>query len=220
MARSVQAPLQERSVKTQEALVEAFSRLLASKSFSDVTMAEIAAEAGVTTGAIYGRFKDKRGLLHAAFDRFMERSVENDQQRDEEYKGLSDREVLERMIRGTLNYTLDYIPLMRAASAINDDPSFDYMRVARNSVADWLAERFTSSPLPPDEVRHRTRFAMRMITAVVRDTFLAGPGATKTAIGASRRRSAKQQRLINQLVSDLLENTSAYLQLKPSKIVE
>lgn len=65
------APVQERSQKTEQNLLDALEKLLVKKSITDLTVAEIAAEAGVTTGAIYRRFKDKQHLLQSAFIRFL-----------------------------------------------------------------------------------------------------------------------------------------------------
>ena len=80
MSRAVGQPVQDRSKKTQQALLDALERLLAEKTINELTVAQIAAEAGVTTGAIYRRFKDKKDLLHAAFDRFLEETADTGHQ--------------------------------------------------------------------------------------------------------------------------------------------
>jgi len=56
-------PLQARSQATQDAILDAVEALLQERSFHQITTAEIAAAAGLTTGAIYGRFKSKEDLL-------------------------------------------------------------------------------------------------------------------------------------------------------------
>ena len=170
------APQQDRSVRTQQALLDALDRLLKTQSFDELTVSQIATEAGLTTGAIYRRFKDKRALVEASFKRFVERSEDLQVERTGAIENMSDPERVEYLIRSTLRFTTPYIPLMRAASALNDRPSFEYMRTARNTTSDWLASQLQTSSLDDKELKRRTRFAMRTFAAVIRDTLLAGPG--------------------------------------------
>jgi len=59
------APRQARSEATYRRLLDAAEALLTEESFDQVTVAEIAARAGVTIGAFYARFADKDALLEA-----------------------------------------------------------------------------------------------------------------------------------------------------------
>ncbi|MEM7019961.1 MAG: TetR/AcrR family transcriptional regulator [Pseudomonadota bacterium] len=170
-------------------------------------MSQIATEADLTTGAIYRRFKDKRALLQGAFERFAEDSIENQSERVEKTKGQTDAERVELMIRATLKFTIPYLPLMRAASALNDQTSFEHMRKARNITAEWWAAQLTSSHLSKDELTRRMRFAMRMITAVFRDTLLAGPGA-------EGKKTGYKGKAIENMVLDLIDITRSYLQIE------
>lgn len=209
---SPQQPIQARSRKTQQNLVDALERLLSSKSIGELTVAEIAAQAGVTTGAIYRRFKDKQDLLRAAFDRFLEKTEENGARLMLEGAELGNRELLKLVIEGTLHFTLQHLDIMRAASALNDMPSFERMRSARNLTADIVAERLVTSALPVGVLKHRVRFTLRLVTAVVRDTFLAGPGAH--GIDSSVDNYLDEHKdAMDQLVSDLMETSVPYLQI-------
>lgn len=61
---------QARSEQTTKNIVAALERLLESKSFEQITMLELSAEAGLSAGAIYRRFKNKEALLPHIFDRY------------------------------------------------------------------------------------------------------------------------------------------------------
>ena len=61
---------QARSEQTTQNIVAALERLLGQKTFEQVTMAELAAEAGLSAGAIYRRFKNKEALLPHIFERY------------------------------------------------------------------------------------------------------------------------------------------------------
>ena len=114
---------------------------------------------------------------------------------------VDDISKLEYMIRSTLEFTIPYIPLMRAASALNDQPSFDLMLTARNASSDWLAANLQTSTLRTDELKIRTRFVMRTVSAVIRDTLFAGPG---------RGRKSKD---LEEMVVELTEMAARYLRV-------
>ena len=57
-------------------LANALRQLLAQKDFSSITTAEISRTSGVNESLIYRYFGDKRGLLHAVLDEYLESFVE------------------------------------------------------------------------------------------------------------------------------------------------
>src|SRR2546430_4552785 len=57
-----------RRARSSAALLDAAGRLFGEHGFADVTVEQIAFEAGVAIGTIYGNFGDKRGLYLAAVD--------------------------------------------------------------------------------------------------------------------------------------------------------
>jgi len=69
---AISRPLQARSLATEVAILDAVETLLQEKSFHQITTAEIAGAAGLTTGAIYGRFKSKEDLLPHLHLRFLD----------------------------------------------------------------------------------------------------------------------------------------------------
>jgi AcrR family transcriptional regulator len=66
-------PLQDRSEKTLERLLDAARAALTRKSFDELTLAELTEEAGVTVGAFYQRFPSKAALLEHLEDEMYER---------------------------------------------------------------------------------------------------------------------------------------------------
>ena len=69
----VQQPQQARSRETMSQILDAAAQILETKTFEELTLAEVVRQAGTSVGAFYGRFKDKEGLLHALDARFFEK---------------------------------------------------------------------------------------------------------------------------------------------------
>lgn len=206
-----QRPKQARSLKTEQALLDALETLLGRKSFADITVSELSREAGLTTGAIYRRFKDKEDVLRAAFQRFYESSKVRTLTNEDDYPAsLTDRQVLEKYLSDLMHFTLDHIDLMRAANQLNDQRSFQLMTQARALSADWLATRLNSSNLAHEELSARTRFVLRVATATFRDTFLAGMGA----VSETAQYEAEHQDELEQLSENLVELAVGYLALE------
>jgi AcrR family transcriptional regulator len=68
-------PQQARSQQTYDKLLDAAANLLDAKSFEEMTISDIVAEAGCSVGAFYGRFKDKDALLHALDARYVDQQL-------------------------------------------------------------------------------------------------------------------------------------------------
>ncbi|MBY5991399.1 TetR/AcrR family transcriptional regulator [Ferrimonas balearica] len=63
-------PKQQRSLKTQQKLLDALDHCLQHKYFEQISVAEITTEAQVSVGTFYRRFKDKEALLPLLYQRF------------------------------------------------------------------------------------------------------------------------------------------------------
>lgn len=91
---------QARSQQTLERLLDSAEALIADKGFHDVTVADIAARAGGSVGAVYARFRDKKGVLHCLQDRFVKEAyLTTDVAFDpERWEGASIREIVGELI--------------------------------------------------------------------------------------------------------------------------
>jgi AcrR family transcriptional regulator len=68
-SRWINPAVQHRSRDSLERILAATERLMARRSFRDITVAEIAQEASASPTSIYARFQDKQALLGAVFER-------------------------------------------------------------------------------------------------------------------------------------------------------
>ena len=65
-------PRQKRSIEKKQKLIEAGIKLFSEKSYTTTTIAELAAEAGVSVGIVYRYFSDKKDILLDGMDMAME----------------------------------------------------------------------------------------------------------------------------------------------------
>jgi AcrR family transcriptional regulator len=71
MSESAIAELSPKRTRTRARLLDAAYELFAQRGLHGATLADVAARAGMTTGAIYGNFASKEELFLAVFDRFL-----------------------------------------------------------------------------------------------------------------------------------------------------
>jgi len=206
-----QTPKQSRSIATERKLLDALVKLLAQKSFNDLTVAELAEEAGVTTGAIYRRFADKEDVLQTAFERLIaERTGLYNSTYPED---LSDRDLLKAYFKNLMEFVIGNAALMRAANGLNNQESFEHLVRARAETAKWMSNRIRNSPLPDRAKEDRVRMVLRVVTATFRDTFLSGRASAAIENDGAER--SEHERRLDRLCSNLADMASSYLELPP-----
>lgn len=72
MADTVRTPRQQRSIDKKNKIIKAGFELFSEVGYYNVNTAEIAKRAGVSTGIVYGYFKDKRDILLDVLDLYIE----------------------------------------------------------------------------------------------------------------------------------------------------
>lgn len=111
-------PQQDRSRRSLDRILEATERLLQTRPFDELTVADIAREAGVSTGLLYSRFESKDEILPFLVDRFLRqqlRKFRSDLAPERSKAGLGERLAqLTGRIRGMGDESLG---LLRAAAA-------------------------------------------------------------------------------------------------------
>lgn len=173
----LRAPKQRRSEATLGRLVEATRRLLADKSFDDITINEIVVEAGASVGAFYARFGDKEALLDYLRDTAAREADEEGQRtlaaRDwgSAPLDLVAREVVRGLVRqhrantGTLRAVASRRISAGASGAPRENPAFQ-----PPVLVELIKQRRSEIAHPnPDVAVH---LGLAMVTSTVRDRVL------------------------------------------------
>jgi len=73
MSQGAKKTHQGRSRKTRDKLLNALEKLLIDNDFADISVSQIASEAGVSTASVYRRFDKKQGFIPVLFELYLER---------------------------------------------------------------------------------------------------------------------------------------------------
>ncbi len=116
MSQGAKKTHQGRSRKTRDKLLNALENLLVNNDFADISVHQIAAEAGVSAASVYRRFEKKQGFIPVLFDLYMERlnewAASPDAQMDIE--GCSLREALRRLAQTAWRQMEQQVHILRA----------------------------------------------------------------------------------------------------------
>jgi len=117
---------QSRSQKTQESLLDAAAALFSEKGVDATSVADVAARAGCSVGAVYHHFRDKKTLLYAVFERMSEqfRATTRAALDPARWQGASIADILQAYLEFSLETGRRRSAFKRAAlEALRHDPT-------------------------------------------------------------------------------------------------
>lgn len=103
--RKTYTPQQGRSRDSLQRMLDATEKLLAMKTFDELTITDVVKKSKTSVGAFYGRFSNKDALLDALYDRY-QRQMQNSLQsltNPQHWKNNTTREMIEQIIHFTVN---------------------------------------------------------------------------------------------------------------------
>ncbi|HCJ6508735.1 TPA: TetR/AcrR family transcriptional regulator [Acinetobacter baumannii] len=115
---------EQKMAETRKKLIEVARRAFAEYGYADTSMDKLTAEAGLTRGALYHHFGDKRGLFAAVVDQIDSQMAEYAQQHREQPDDLWEGLLLEGQtyIQNALNPEFQRI-VLRDGTAVLGDPA-------------------------------------------------------------------------------------------------
>jgi AcrR family transcriptional regulator len=151
---------QQRALDTRQALIEAAERVFAAVGYEETQTPDISAAAGVSTGAFYRYFADKRAILYEVLEQYVARgrAMVSERLQPERFAGADHRaaievviDVLFELVKKDANLSRVYVALsltdpvvatMRARGEAHDRASLARlieMLIPRERVPDPLA---------------------------------------------------------------------------------
>ncbi len=168
---------QRRSQITYDKLIEAGYKLLATRDFDSISIAEIAGEAGYSVGAFYSRFENKEEFFLALFH------LESAKRRDDtgQFFLKSDKKKLPRLyVERTISRAWNGRFFWRAALRRSlDDPNFwEPYRQLAHFYAEWFIEaksQHIGRALTKSE-KMNMRFAVQLVHGTINNAMINRPG--------------------------------------------
>jgi AcrR family transcriptional regulator len=168
---------QKRSQITYDTLIETAFALLEDNEFDDVSIAELAQQAGYSVGAFYARFRSKDEL----FDAMVVRHLDNRRKtRRDQFATLRDAELIHALLEETVHYYWSRRRFWRAAliRSIRDPEFWVPIRKLSHEFADAIIRRIgarAQRALTRSEDAN-VRFAVQLAFGTINNTILNRPG--------------------------------------------
>jgi AcrR family transcriptional regulator len=178
--RWVRPPQQARSQQTLDRILDAAEALIAEKGFEDAPVAEIVRRADSSVGAFYARFRDKDGLFHALYERYLEQATAttDDALDPARWEGAGIAEILDSVVRFLVQIYRQQRGLIRAFVIRNHtDPEF---QARQERLSHYVSDRLAALLLGRrDEITHpdperAVRFGLTQTFATLEGALLFG----------------------------------------------
>ncbi len=173
----IRAPRQERSRRAFFAALDAFERLVRERPLAQVTMEQVAAEAGLAITSVYGRFDGKAALVLALHERTIDRALSEMDAFLEapELAELPVPQLVARAMEGLVRFSEEQAHVFRAVLAAADEETNQraaaFVRAGSERFARLLLPRLGGS----ETVERDLDFAWRSAAAVLQQRwFLSG----------------------------------------------
>lgn len=178
-------PKQERSRARMDALLKAGKHLFSIREYEDVTVADIAREAGCAVGTVYGRFQNKEALFLAIVHDLLKPAegqmksllaILNE--------GTAPREVAETMIRMLVAFFRNAEGILAAAlrrSSTNPESWTPLREAGARTAMQVLIVMARALKTPQETVELRVLFAMQMVYGTLINALLNRPGPIQIA---------------------------------------
>jgi AcrR family transcriptional regulator len=173
---------QERSRAVVLALVEAGLTLLKDRSFDALSIADLCAEAGVTTGSFYARFEGKEAFLRAVQQIVIAEAMRDmeDRLKARHLSGVTLNEFLRRLVASSVRWRRRHEGLVRASlrAAHADEGAWSPLR----DLGRWQVERMLPIILgllgerASASAEAAVRFAFQILFGTLNNMTLVDPG--------------------------------------------
>lgn len=188
LENEVIAPLQDRSRRSLERMLSATETLLDDRDFSRITVAEIAAEAGVTPGLIYSRFRRKDDLLPLLLKRYLRGHISRFEKAAAEFSGSSSP-TIDAIVGFLIDHLSDELNehrgLVRATGARHLQGDIDLNADERaltakrtQIIVDWLQAALARNGFDASLAEHAAAFVFQTISLTIQTFLLFDRGQT------------------------------------------
>jgi AcrR family transcriptional regulator len=174
----VNAPKQARSERRLADIVQALNVLLDGRSFDDITIPAIAAQAGCVPASIYARFKDKRSILVALHESFRNHQVARIEESlsADAHKDLSLEDSIRVILRNLAKHYSRRQYMLRSTLLLDDQEVYEgagaLIALVSTRVSAILRQKLPNRQTLSDE---RVDLAVRSVFALLQQRLIFSP---------------------------------------------
>ena len=173
MAEQVREPVQERSIKTKKKIIEGAYVLFSKVGYFNTNTAEIAKEAGVSTGIVYGYFKNKRDIMLDVLDVYMDKvyapilAIFERLTPDKDDIG----DMVEDILATALKIHEDNAAMHEALNSLShsDQLVYDRFDQLEDDITKTFAGKFVANGYNNDDIYERVHVAMNIVHAYAQE---------------------------------------------------
>jgi len=211
--RGVRSPVQRRSRRTLDRLLDAAEALLADRTFDQLTVADVVSRAGSSVGSFYARFPDKEALLGAIYERHQQQMIAllDEQLTPQRWADQSLGELIEQLVSSLVRLHRSRRGLLRALVLFgHTHPDWRYAderersRLPVTRLGELIASR--SAELTHPDPMAAAMLGVLTVLATLRETILFSE-STSSAVGMTD----------NRLTAELSRQFRAYLGVKEKR---
>lgn len=166
MADNIREPQQKRSIDKKKRIIDAGYKLFAEKSYFETNTAEIAKEAGVSTGIVYGYFRDKKDILLEVLDIYIEKIFNPIfKMFNEISKPVNFDEIIPHIIEMTVKIHQNNSGIHQALHSMSnsDNDVREKFMFLEEKITSCLEINLSKNDYSPDDLRERIHLSMEII---------------------------------------------------------
>ena len=166
MTKEINIPKQARSMDKKKRIVEAGYALFADNGYYNVSTAEIAKAAEVSTGSVYRYFQDKKDILAEVLNEYFDRTYGFVFTLIDKIKKPIDFEtLLRRMIDAVIkvHQKNKAIHSVLHGMAHTDEEIERRFKAMEDEITDRIASRLTAEDYPADKINEKAHLALRCV---------------------------------------------------------
>ena len=165
MAKEIREPRQERSIEKKNRIIRAGYELFSEVGYYNTNTAEIAKRAGVSTGIVYGYFRDKKDILTAVLSIYMDKICEPIFGMFDDISASGIREVIPKILDSVIIAHRDNAKIHEALHSMthtDEEVNAAFIRL-EDEITLRLEGALTEAGIVLDAPRERIHFAMDVI---------------------------------------------------------
>ena len=165
MGKEIREPRQERSIEKKNRIIRAGYELFSEVGYYNTNTAEIAKRAGVSTGIVYGYFRDKKDILTAVLSLYMDKICEPIFGMFDDISAGGIREVIPKILDSVIVAHRDYAKIHEALHSMthtDDEVNAAFIKL-EDEITLRLEAALSEAGIGLDAPRERIHFAMDVI---------------------------------------------------------